>query len=62
VHSLATTDALIPLADVLTGRVVLSAGRPVLVKSSGLSWEDVVVAQPITDQIRACADHTKGTC
>jgi len=49
------------LAGVLTGRAVLSAGRPVLVKSSGMSWEDVVVTQAITDQLRACADHPKGT-
>ncbi|WP_020658770.1 ornithine cyclodeaminase family protein [Amycolatopsis benzoatilytica] len=43
-------DDLIPMADVVTGRTQLSG--PVLFKSSGMSWEDVVVAQAVADRLQ----------
>jgi ornithine cyclodeaminase/alanine dehydrogenase-like protein (mu-crystallin family) len=37
--------SLLPLHAVVTGRAVLSADTPIVLKTSGMSWEDAVVAQ-----------------
>ncbi|MFI2489000.1 ornithine cyclodeaminase family protein [Promicromonospora kroppenstedtii] len=44
--AVSATD-LVPMADVVTGRVSLPADRPVVFKSSGMSWEDLVVATAV---------------
>jgi len=44
-------DKLIPLADVVCGRTALQADRPVVFKSSGMSWEDLAVAAAISRSI-----------
>lgn len=38
---------LVAMADVVTGRVVLPTDRPVLVKTVGMAWQDLVVARAI---------------
>jgi ornithine cyclodeaminase len=40
---------LVPLADVATGRFQPPPGRPVLFKSVGMSWEDLVVARAVAE-------------
>ncbi len=42
-----THDDLIPMADLLTGAAGLHGDRPVVFKSSGMSWEDLVIAAAI---------------
>jgi len=44
-----TADDLISLADVCSGRVTLRPDQPVVFKSSGMSWEDLVIAEAIVD-------------
>ena len=44
-----TADQLIPFAEVCRGRVALRAERPVVFKSSGMSWEDLVIAEAIVE-------------
>ena len=44
-----TAEDLISLADVCCGRVALRADRPVVFKSSGMSWEDLVIAEAVVD-------------
>jgi ornithine cyclodeaminase len=41
---------LIPMAEVVTGRATLSSDRPVVFKSSGMSWEDLVIARAIVER------------
>jgi ornithine cyclodeaminase/alanine dehydrogenase-like protein (mu-crystallin family) len=41
---------LIPLREVVLGRA-LSAGRPAVFKTSGMSWEDLVIAQAIAGAV-----------
>jgi ornithine cyclodeaminase/alanine dehydrogenase-like protein (mu-crystallin family) len=43
-------QALVCLRDVVTGRVALVPGTPVVVKTSGMSWEDAVVARAALQQ------------
>ena len=40
-------QSLIEMADVVCGRVALNRKQPVVFKSSGMSWEDLVIAQAI---------------
>jgi ornithine cyclodeaminase len=40
-------DALVTLADVVCGRVVVPGARPRLFKSTGMAWEDAVVASAL---------------
>jgi ornithine cyclodeaminase/alanine dehydrogenase-like protein (mu-crystallin family) len=40
-------DALVTLADVVCGRVVVDPQRPRLFKSTGMAWEDAVVASAL---------------
>jgi ornithine cyclodeaminase len=41
---------LIPMAEVVTGRATLSGDRPVVFKSAGMSWEDLVIARLIVER------------
>jgi ornithine cyclodeaminase/alanine dehydrogenase-like protein (mu-crystallin family) len=41
--------SLVPLRDILTGRVTMDAGRPRIFKSVGMSWEDLVIASAVYD-------------
>jgi len=48
----ALTDGdLIGMADVCCGRIALRADQPVVFKSSGMSWEDLVIAEAIVDAL-----------
>jgi len=47
-----TTADLIPMKDVVTGATTLDLDRAVF-KSSGMSWEDVVVAEAIANRINS---------
>ncbi len=42
-----TRADLLGLSDVVTGRARIGAGRPLVFKSVGMSWEDLVVAEAI---------------
>jgi len=44
-----TAGELVTLADLVTGRAAVVAGRPRLFKSTGMSWEDAVVAARLAD-------------
>ena len=37
-------DSLVTLADLVAGRLAVPADRPRLFKSTGMAWEDLVVA------------------
>ena len=45
---------LVPLREVVTGARVPAAGRPLVVKTVGMSWQDLVVAEAV---LRAAAPH-----
>ena len=38
---------LVPMRDVVTGATMLPGDRPVVFKSVGMSWEDLVVARAV---------------
>ena len=38
---------LVPMRDVVIGRVVPDPGRPLVVKTVGMSWQDLVVAEAV---------------
>ena len=40
-------DDLVPVRDVLTGAVAVPADRPLVFKSVGMSWQDLVVAAAV---------------
>lgn len=42
-------EELIPLADYLTGTATVRGGRPLVFKSAGMPWEDLVIAEAIAD-------------
>ncbi len=44
-----TADRLVTLADLVRGEATPAAGRPRLFKSTGMSWEDAVVAGALID-------------
>jgi ornithine cyclodeaminase/alanine dehydrogenase-like protein (mu-crystallin family) len=44
-----TADQLVTLAELIRGEAKPPAGRPRLFKSTGMSWEDAVVAANLTD-------------
>lgn len=48
-HTLTAAD-LVPMRDVVTGAVAASADRPLVFKSVGMSWQDLVVAQAVMAQ------------
>ena len=41
-------EALIPMVEVVRGLLVLHPGRTAVFKSTGTSWQDLVVAEEIT--------------
>lgn len=43
---------LVPMRDVVTGRTVPDPERPLVFKSVGMSWEDLVVAEAVLRRIR----------
>jgi ornithine cyclodeaminase/alanine dehydrogenase-like protein (mu-crystallin family) len=44
-----TADQLVTLAELIRGEAIPPAGRPRFFKSTGMSWEDAVVAANLTD-------------
>ncbi|MFD7023496.1 ornithine cyclodeaminase family protein [Promicromonospora sukumoe] len=44
-----TADDLVPMRDVVTGAVRPDPARPLVFKSTGMSWEDLVVAEAVLD-------------
>jgi ornithine cyclodeaminase len=46
-EGLLSAAGLVPMRDVVTGAVVVPADRPLLFKSVGMSWEDLVVAEAV---------------
>jgi ornithine cyclodeaminase/alanine dehydrogenase-like protein (mu-crystallin family) len=42
-----TADDLVPMRDVVTGAVTPPADRPLVFKSVGMSWQDLVVAEAV---------------
>jgi ornithine cyclodeaminase/alanine dehydrogenase-like protein (mu-crystallin family) len=49
-----TADDLVPMRDVVTGAVTLPDDRPLVFKSVGMSWQDLVVAEAVLT--RSAAD------
>ena len=45
-----TPDDLVPMRDVLTGAVAVPADRPLVFKSVGMSWQDLVVAAAVLER------------
>ncbi|MGY1695342.1 ornithine cyclodeaminase family protein [Geodermatophilus sp. SYSU D00814] len=45
-----TPARLVPLRDVVTGAAALPADRPLVVKTVGMSWEDLVVATAVAER------------
>jgi ornithine cyclodeaminase/alanine dehydrogenase-like protein (mu-crystallin family) len=45
-----TANQLITLAELIRGEPKPPAGRPTLFKSTGMSWEDAVIASALTDR------------
>ncbi|MBM7805228.1 ornithine cyclodeaminase [Geodermatophilus bullaregiensis] len=45
-----TPDDLVPVRDVVTGAVAVPADRPLVFKSVGMSWQDLVVATAVVDR------------
>jgi ornithine cyclodeaminase len=43
-------EDLIPMAEVVTGRVTRSGDHPLVFKSTGMSWEDLVIARTIVER------------
>ena len=46
-ESMLTAADLVPMRDVLTGDVALPTDRPLVFKSVGMSWQDLVVAAAV---------------
>jgi ornithine cyclodeaminase/alanine dehydrogenase-like protein (mu-crystallin family) len=44
-----TADELVPLKDLVAGTSVAPPGRPLVFKSVGMSWQDLVVARAVLD-------------
>lgn len=42
-----SADAVVPMREIVTGSVAVAADRPVVFKSSGMSWEDLVIAEAV---------------
>jgi ornithine cyclodeaminase/alanine dehydrogenase-like protein (mu-crystallin family) len=45
-----TAADLVPMRDVLTGAFVVPADRPLVFKSVGMSWQDLVVATAVVER------------
>lgn len=50
-----TAGDLLPMKDVITGDASLHRDRPVVFKSTGMSWEDLVLAETIAKRFRGDA-------
>jgi ornithine cyclodeaminase len=50
-----TAADLVPMRDLTTGAVTPPADRPVVLKSVGMSWQDLVVAEAVL--ARSAADR-----
>jgi len=48
-----TAQSLYELADVVCGRTTLNREKPIFFKSSGMSWEDLVIARAVERDCRA---------
>jgi hypothetical protein len=48
-----TAADLIPMRDLLTRSTAPPSDRPLVVKTVGMSWEDVVVAETVVSAARA---------
>lgn len=46
-----TLQDLIPLKDIVTGSATVDTDRAVLFKSSGMSWEDIVIADALVERL-----------
>lgn len=46
-----TAEDLVPMADVIRGKVAVDPGRPYVFKSVGMSWEDLVVAEAVMARV-----------
>ncbi len=46
-ESALTADDLATMRDLVTGAVTAPADRPLVVKSVGMSWQDLVVAEAV---------------
>jgi ornithine cyclodeaminase/alanine dehydrogenase-like protein (mu-crystallin family) len=42
---------LVPIREVVTEVTPLATDRPIFFKGSGMSWEDLVIAKAISDQL-----------
>jgi ornithine cyclodeaminase/alanine dehydrogenase-like protein (mu-crystallin family) len=42
---------LLPMRDVVRGEVDLAADRPLVFKSTGMSWEDLVIAEAVVERV-----------
>jgi ornithine cyclodeaminase len=47
-----TAQSLYELADVVCGRTTLNREKPIFFKSSGMSWEDLVIARAVERDCR----------
>jgi ornithine cyclodeaminase len=47
-----SADDLVPMRGVVTGACVVPADRPLVFKSVGMSWQDLVVATAVVDKRR----------
>lgn len=44
-------EQLVPMRDVVTGTAALATDRPVFFKGSGMSWQDLVIAEAIGERV-----------
>ena len=47
-----SADDLVPMRDVVTGAFVVPPDRPLVFKSVGMSWQDLVVARAVVERSR----------
>ncbi|GAA0435865.1 hypothetical protein Acor_55560 [Acrocarpospora corrugata] len=55
-----TPDQLIPMRSVVSGEVRLTPDRPVLFKSAGMSWQDLVIAEAIVSRLEENSHQAGG--
>ena len=59
-EGLVRADSLVPMRDILTGHTAVDRTRPRIFKSSGMSWEDLVIASAVYPRRltrRSCPQH-----
>ncbi|MET0887188.1 MAG: ornithine cyclodeaminase family protein, partial [Mycetocola sp.] len=52
-----SAESLVPLRDLATGQASVDHSRPRVFKSSGMSWEDLVIAEEV---LRARSNELRG--